>query len=453
MTSLTFASLAALGLSGQALAGQPEIGFPSGLAMSYIGVATHLAYTDGFGHYADPALLQQDLAYLGVTRIRDGLCNSVYAYPQWVFNNSVGVLAKAGIKFDLILSDWQKPMSYDQALLDQLVAANHGAVMALEGLNEIGNEVPKPTFDQALRWQQEILALTQGQDPLLKGIQIVFFTGDFSSPVVPTPAPSASFPARFMNAHPYPYGGEASYPIIERAFQIDYGTAPPPFFARSPLVVPPVLPVITEIGDYVETYNSARTDDAYLNAVDATTAAKQTLQIIGDAFAVGSQVYLYQLLDNYPDPQDNQPDQEYGLFDANNDPTPAATAIHNLTSIFAGTETTTAPGPDCLEWSMSGAPVSAKSLLLQTGSQGRYAIMAWAEPPNWNFAQHAEVPVAPTNVTFGFTYQASGTVYDPVAGRGAVQLFSNQRSVTVPMTDHLLVLSVKTSNPGDAVCR
>lgn len=98
--------------------------------LNSLGVNVHVEYTDG--KYANSSQVVSDLAYLGVDHVRDATLN---AGNQG--QSSYGVLAAAGIKFDLIFLGWNIPSSF--SLLDKFLTAHPGAVDAIEGPNEINN--------------------------------------------------------------------------------------------------------------------------------------------------------------------------------------------------------------------------------------------------------------------------------------------------------------------------
>ena len=79
--------------------------------------------------------------------------------------------------------------------------------------------------------------------------------------------------------------------------------------------------------------------------------------------------YIYELYDEW---------QTYGLFRAGFAPKPAATAIHNMTTILADTGTLAQPGQ--LNYSVVGLPSSGHTLLLQK-SNGKFELVIWNESP------------------------------------------------------------------------
>jgi hypothetical protein len=303
------------------------------------------------------------------------------------------------------------------ALLNSFAKAHPGAITSIEGPNEVNNwpvsynGLTGVTGDVA--FESALISAVHGS-PTLSSIPVYNLT---SWPDIGTAAPVANY-------HTYPTAGSEPYSFVAggQAAQL--------------AVMPGKSAVLTETG-YYTVPNSA-------NGVDDVTQAKLTLNLLMDATKVGdTQVYLYQLLDAYSDPTGSNPDDHYGLFDLSNDPKPAATAIHNLTTILsdpgktAKTFTTTA-----LHDTITGM-TSADSSLQMEKSSGAHDIVVWSEPQIWNPTTHQEIAVAPHTVTvsLGAVY-ATVSVYDPLVGTTAVSTLHNVSSVQLGITDHPLIVEV-----------
>jgi hypothetical protein len=76
--------------------------------LNTIGVNTRLAYTDG--DYRSAANVLSALNWLGIDHVRDfGVWN------KWVGQSSYGLLADAGIKFDMVLQTNRSPRRFHPA--------------------------------------------------------------------------------------------------------------------------------------------------------------------------------------------------------------------------------------------------------------------------------------------------------------------------------------------------
>jgi hypothetical protein len=95
-----------------------------------LGVNVHLEYTDG--GYANAAGVIADLKYLGVNTVRDG---SLYSGNQG--QSAYGAVADAGVKFDMVVFGFELERHLSE--LGAFVASHPGAVVAVEGPNEVNN--------------------------------------------------------------------------------------------------------------------------------------------------------------------------------------------------------------------------------------------------------------------------------------------------------------------------
>ena len=94
--------------------------------------------------------------------------------------------------------------------------------------------------------------------------------------------------------------------------------------------------------------------------------------------------YLYDLMDEIPNPSLTDIADTFGLFNSDGTPKLAATAVHNLTSILADPASnalTFATGN--LAYSIPSLPALGNSMLLEKAN-GIFDIMVWAEPRDWN---------------------------------------------------------------------
>jgi hypothetical protein len=149
-----------------------------------IGVNTHMSYTDGA--YANVANVEADLAYLGITHIRDGVPNANGGVPSANQVTALETLAAAGIKFDLVTSPDVISITQTMQEIEALDAATPGCVIAVEGANEINNQ---PVTYDGLTGQAAAVAFQKAlytaikNDPATSGIAVYDFTGGLSDPL------------------------------------------------------------------------------------------------------------------------------------------------------------------------------------------------------------------------------------------------------------------------------
>jgi hypothetical protein len=340
-----------------------------------LGIVIHAGYTDGA--YAKVGEAIEDLNYLGIHQLRDGTPDPSGGIPFRNQRAAITSLVKAGNKFVFIVFAGQ-PIAVSLGQIAEIEDAHPGAVIAIEGPNEINNAPVRYsglTGEAAARAFQRDLYAAVKAHAILGHLPVYYFTGGSKIDLQKNKGL-----ADYANAHPYPYRGEAPGPRIANEFKS--------------LFTMPTPRVITETGYY------NRPQNPFGSGVDDSTQAKLTLDLLFSAFAQGvSKTYLYQLRAAYADPKGTNMDAHYGLFNLNNSPKPAAVALHNLTTILA---TDAAPAenfvPDTLAYTLTGLPPNANSLLLQR-EPGRYILAVWAEPVIWDEKTHAPVASPTTSVT------------------------------------------------------
>ncbi|MBS0558673.1 MAG: hypothetical protein JSR21_01320 [Proteobacteria bacterium] len=392
-----------------------------------IGVNTHIPYTDG--GYANIANVEADLAYLGVSNVRDTISNG---YAGSAPLSSYIALAQQGIKFTifpfgggaLTTSNIQGQLS----LINQLEQAVPGSIVAVEGANEINNF---PMTYNGVGGIQGAINLQKAlynwvhSNPLLTGVSVDYFTGYDAGgiPIGPNPRTTPGL-ADYDTQHPYPNNGGPPEQWVNRtqALPNEPGTGGPA--------------VYTETG-----YS---TNGGTSGAVNQDVQARYTLDLLMDDAQAGiTYTYLYQLMDAYQ-PGSPQGDDGYGLFDPNNQPKEAATAIHNLTTVLADTGATASTfTPTAVTYSLANLPSDGNSMVMQK-SNGATDIVVWAEPNIWNEATGTEVAAPAVNVTVSFStsYQMV-EIFDPLLGSAPIQTLYNVSSATIGVTDHPIIVELE----------
>ena len=193
--------------------------------------------------------------------------------------------------------------------------------------------------------------------------------------------------------------------------------------------------VVTETGWYT------MPDGA--GGIDELTQARYYLNDIFDLYTLYSvpQIYFYELLDERCDPGNTDPQVHYGMFDCNNNPKTAATALQNLTTILADSGGAFSPGR--LTYSLSGMPPSSGTY--PTGSAGSYSalleksnghfeIVLWNEASIYDTATNTEIMPPTSNVVLDLgTTATTVNVYDPITGSSPTNTYSSTKSITIPL--------------------
>lgn len=371
-----------------------------------LGVNTHVDATTT--PYGNVALVARDLAYLGISHIRDHAWDTdLSAYK---------VLATGGVKFDLIVDDSPK------AAVAAMVPIA-GSIVSFEGANEVDTGGVKVAT--AVAQQAALFAAVKGA-PALSAIPVLNLS-------VADPANFAKYAGAasdVVNLHAYAAWGDVPQLVLPGRISA----------AASPIKAS----IITETGYFTMLNNSIDP-----SGVDESTQAKLTLDTVFDSFSMGiGRTYLYELLDEAADPGNTNSEMHYGLFHADGSPKLVATAIHNLTSILAVTGAGTTP---TLHPVITGLPASGRSMSL-TGTDGANFLTLWAEPKIWDTDKQAPIapPAASVTVDLGAVV-GSVSVYDPLLGTVAIATNTNVSRITVTVTDHPLVIRAANAGAGAAV--
>ena len=388
--------------------------------ISSLGVNTHIYVTGS--SYWDAGAVVAELQYLGISQVRDEVVSNINSGQ-----GSYTQLAAAGIHFDMVFTNAQS-ISDQMSALNSFVQANAGAVIAVEGLNEIDNT--PVNYDgltglaAAAKYQSDLFSAAGG-DSLLSGVSIYNFTEMNSA---------TSGAASAGNVHVYPHAGAEPLSALQSALQNEQAA------------MPGAPTVLSELG------YSTYIGDSTTPGVDQITQAKLTLNALMDATKLGyQQIFLYQLMDGGPAGSTDGQDY-FGLFTNSDVAKTAATAIHNLTSILADTgaqASTFTTGS--LNYTVSGLPATGSSMLMEKSS-GVYDLVLWNEPQIWNASTNTEVTAAAAKVTVNLG-ASFGTVdvYDPTTGTTPISETHNAGSVSVSLTDHPLIIQVSTAATSTAV--
>jgi hypothetical protein len=296
-----------------------------------IGVNVHMRYSDGA--YADLRNVLQALRFLGVSQVRD-VMPGTGAPADMQARDALRRMVFDGIKLNLIFSSgWRASEAVD--LIRNLEKAVPGSVRSVEGYNEINNF--PVTYDGqgglavAAAGQKALYQSIKGS-PDLRHILVIDMTG-FEVLKDPkfTYGSSLEGYADALNAHAYAQNGQ----------QPSIWINPEKIDAYKSLQQ--VLPkVITEFG-----YATMPQSGWLVIGVDERTQAKGLLNGLFDAARSGyDKLYIYELLDQKPDPASKQLEFHFGLFTFDNRPKVAAQAIRNLVQVIGETESKSTTEPN-----------------------------------------------------------------------------------------------------------
>lgn len=379
-----------------------------------IGVNTHIHYTDG--SYADVPKTIGALRYLGIRNLRDSVPDpSLPGGGGYNFDK----FADQGFKFDFVVSP-SLPLTKTLSLLETFARAHPDAIAAIEGPNEVNNwpvSYKGETGPKAAVNYQSDLYNAVKNNPLLKDLPVYNLTS----------WPELIGKSDLYNAHSYPPKGEQPEAhvenVVRQLHKLDHQNAA----------------VITEVGYYTLPGKGT------WGGVDDATQAKLSLNLILDSVGMGiSRVYLYQLLDAYPDPSHSEMEKHFGLFDIDYRPKPAATAIRRLLQTVV---TTDAPGPDAKRkppaLTVSAGDLSVKRLLLD-GDKTVSTLILWDERKIWDGEKNAPISIPASEVTVDSDAEvAEIAVIDPIKGAEPVQAVRNTRSIKVALEGYPVLIKLR----------
>lgn len=397
----------------------PQTAISAADFVNSIGINTSIDATNtSYGSFNQ---VEYALAYLGVTNVRDayqGLNDSAE------FNQ---LAAQLGISFDFYIENSAYGMNWQIAQIE----ASPGMVRYVEGPNE--PDVNPQSYDgltglaAAASEQAALYAAIHG-DTALNGngkVTPVIQTS-FAQVASFTAAGNLAADANDANVHEYFANGNTP------------GSNIATYIALGQLVSPGEPTIATEAGYY--TMPSA-------TGVDALVQAKYDLTLLFDDWQAGiSTTYLFELMDEQADPGNTNPEDHYGLFNANGTPKLAATAVHNLIALLNDPNGAAATGT--LSFSLTGLPATTGHDLLMTKANGSFVLALWNDVPLWNPTTANEISVAavPVTLTLGSVYR-SVSIYDPLLGTSATATYTNVSQIALQLPDHPILVEISAVAP------
>ena len=367
----------------------PEIpSLPLASFQDSLGVNLHMEYTDG--KYADVNAVLADLEYIGIHNVRDGTPQPAAWQPPGQGVAALRKLGANGIHFNLV-APGDSNLSEDIRQINLLQQSSPGMVISIEGPNEINNapvHSPGLTNEQAAERFQRLLYSAVKSNALTASLPVYYFTGG-----APIDLETDHGLADFANTHPYPHGGEQPFPWLEGDFRRYFtmqGNYPK---------------AITETGYYTLPQS---TD---WGGVDDQAQAQMILNAYFDAALQGvSRTYVYQLLDPYPDPKNNNNDDHFGFFHLDNSPKVVAAAMHNLCIAFPPDKPS---AQKTVRAAITGLPAGTGHVLALTESNGSIAVFTWNEAPVWNEQSRSPVAVRPAPIEIRMDGAWNVSFYSP----------------------------------------
>jgi hypothetical protein len=372
-----------------------------------IGVVTHMSYTDTAYGRAPEVLAR--LRELGVSHIRE-------AAPPRSGPLADGLRAAhaAGIRATLGSGD---PASDPASWIGDAVAVMGDGVAAVEAPNELDNS-GDPDWAAKLRGYMPRLAAAASE----RGLEVIgpSFIDPASRAQVPSDLPG------LFNGHPYS-GGEEPEPTLALALDERRATAP-----RRGVV-------FTETG-----YHNALAATAGQPPASEEAAAIYLPRLLVTAFGAGvRRTFIYELLDEKPEPGLIDAEQHFGLLRNDFSPKPAFTAIKTLIAAVRDSPGRRLGGvPAWRLQSESGEPIERVTLERADGS---LAIALWRPVSVWD--RDAREPVDPGRVPVELSFEGLGardvTVWRPSVSSEPVQRLESAQRLDLELEGDLVLVSLR----------
>jgi hypothetical protein len=420
----TFAGILGIALSitgsvpGRAAEIEPGAPVAVSTFLDMIGVQTHMSYSDTA--YADRDRVLSALRLLGIDSVRDRV-------PSGRGMDATKYLAQRGIKFTLTIRAGQTPEDVLKALYD-IRRSVPNAVEAVEGYNEIDHGPVtfegKTGVKGGAAGQAAMYAAVKG-DPTFGKLPVYNLTGIDMVKDPEVPWNSLKGFADYGNFHLYPQNGRQ--PGIWISPRLSSGYSIQGDFPK----------VISEFGYFT----LPKPNVSGFIGVDEKTQAKGIVNGVLDAAKSGiKRIFLYELLDEKPDPERRLREQNFGLFRNDFSPKPSAMALANLRAILTGKRSGNGR-TEVKDLTIRSEAADIRALRLSAGGSREFLAL-WREPPFWDRAAGVPIEVTPVPVSIDLHRPATVSVFDPFTGREATRTDRNTTSSTVEVRDTLVLLGL-----------
>ncbi len=382
-----------------------------------IGVNTHLNYFDTI--YGNFPLVERELKSVGIRHIRDGIHLQDPAYNAMLYGRWIE-LGRFGVRFNAVLDPRSNLGPLSTALLNKVDTLAGHTIESFEGPNEmdLSNTADWAANDRSYQAQlfASARAMQDGSSIKVIGPSLAFASKSLQVGNITNEIDEG-------NLHPYPAG---QIPTVVFPNQVIFEKA---MGGDKPIV-------FTESG-----YHNAIFEQHDQPGVSEAAAAKYIPRLFLEDYMRGiTRTYLYEFMDEKPNPGLTDPQLHWGLIRADGSEKPAFVALKNLIGELNDSAEPATLRP--MTWTLSAKDAQIHHLLLQK-STGIYDLVIWQDIPSYNLHSHADItnPAVTATLTLG---RQAGTikVYQPVTQAGPVQSLSDVKSVQLQIPDHPLVVEI-----------
>jgi len=374
-----------------------------------IGVVTHFGYTDtAYGRAAD---VIERLSELGVRNIREAAPSKTGPLAD-----ALRAAHTAGIQATVASGD---PESDPARWLADAAAVMGDGIAAVEAPNELDDR-DDPSWPSKLGSYMPALAAAARSEAPGAAVIGPSFIDPSSRAQLPTDLPG------LFNAHPYS-GAELPEPTLDLAVDEWHARAP----GRGA--------VFTETG--------------YHNALEASTgqppaseraAAVYLPRLLATAFGAGvARTFLYELVDEKPDPGLADPEQHFGLLRNDLSPKPAFTAVKTLiAAVRASPGPRSGPSPGARLHAQGDERV--EQLMLER-ADGSLAILLWRPVSVWD--RDERQAIRPGRVSVELSFPGAGArdlaVWRPSVSTEPVSRRARAQRLELNLAGDLVLVSLR----------
>ncbi len=410
--------------AGMATGGGTAAAAPAGPAdacTDSVGVNVHVMYLDTA--YENHGRTVGALRWLGVRHVRDQVRRPVPSSTAWwraEQRRRLVALHRAGMRMTLIAGG---PTDDSLGSLSDRLGIIRGlrGVVAVEGPNEWDLNGGANWVANLTAMQQALYAATK-RDPVLSRRRVRVLGPSLGREGNYEALGDLSRAMDIGNIHAYTGARMPEEQELPGAFVLADGGLD---LVRTTTGRRPLW--VTETG-----YHDAFAQFGRQPPTAQSAAATYTARTLLQHAALGLQrTFIYELLDQHPDPAGLNQEANFGLFDHQFAPKPSAHAVRNLLRLMR--DRGTSPTGAELDVTLSGADEGLRSLVLAK-SDGRFVVALWRAVPVWEPWSRTELLVAPQTVgveadqTF-----AVARAYRPVDGVSPVHVRTNTNRIDVPV--------------------
>lgn len=405
---------------------RPRQALPADGFVDSIGVNVHLSYADT--PYDRFPRVRDALRRLGVRHVRDGLNPAA----PGSFYRKLETLGGDGVRTQLVLGspgaregEPLTPVDTSLALLRE-----HGVdseLSGLEGPNEWDNRGGKDWARQVKDYQQALFAGVRADRAL-----------DEAAVVGPSVARRARRAAigdltpylDLGNNHTYQRGGPQGDDAADER--------------KDAAVVSGDRPVVASETGYT---NGIRDDEGKI-PVSEEVAALYVPRVFADFYAAGlRRTFLYELVDQRPDPGKVDDEANFGLLRHDLSPKPAYSALQRLIALTS--PRAAAPGgPGGLAYGLSSPADDVLQLLLDRGD-GTFTLLLWRDVDVDGNGQGQDAPSVPFRLTLAAP-AGEVAVFRPSLGPDPVEATSDTAEVEGTLRADVVAITIVPGQGGEA---